>query len=100
MKFIEKINIQTEERVEVTLSKEMFCMVLAFCKLSLWKDNEDFELRVEDAIDHLLGYAMEMQHKASGFTKDWVSNVDWFQEQSKESAYELYENIKEKLKAK
>tara|TARA_R110001583_G_scaffold164839_1_gene317312 strand:- start:221 stop:532 length:312 start_codon:yes stop_codon:yes gene_type:complete len=96
MKFIEKIDIETEEKVEVTLSKEMFCMVLAFCKLSLWKDNDDFELRIESAIDHLLGYGMEMQHQAAGFTKDWATNSEWFKEQSKKKTYKLYEQLKKR----
>jgi len=102
MKFIEKIHIEEEERVEVSISKEIFCLMLAFCKLSIYKDEDDFEERINDAIEGLIDYGMEMTHQAAGFTKKWRTNRDWFESQrlKQDKTYELYEELKKASKEK
>ena len=94
MKFIEKIHIEEEERVEVSISKEVFCLMLAFCRLSLYKDEDDFEERINVAIEGLIDHGMEMTHQSAGFTKDWRTNRDWFKSQKQDKIYELYEELK------
>jgi len=96
MKFIDNLNIDIEERVEISISKEVFCLVLAFCKLSLYKDEDDFEKRIDGAIEGLIDYGMEMQHQAAGFTKDWATNREWFENNYTDKTYELYEELKQK----
>ena len=101
MKFIEKIHIEEEERVEVSITKETFCLLIAFHKLSLQSKQDDFADIIDFTVDGLVNHAIENLHKMN---PKWVemhnTASDWFEELKKESTYKLYEKLKEKVKVK
>ena len=95
MKFIEKIHIEEEERVEVSITKETFCLLIAFHKLSLQSKKDDFADIIDFTVDGLVNHAIEGLHKRH---PKWVAMhstaLDWFEDTYKDKTYKLYEELK------
>ena len=103
MKFIEKIHIEEEERVEVSITKETFCLLIAFHKLGLQSKRDDFADIIDFTVDGLVNHAIEELHKRH---PKWVAMhdtaLDWFESQrlKQDKTYELYEELKKASKEK
>ena len=57
------IRSKEEERVEVSITKETFCLLIAFHKLGLQSKQDDFADIIDFTVDGLVNHAIENLHK-------------------------------------